>query len=136
MSIQLTFTQCKQIKANCDRMGDDWQDIVERMQEQPEFISKVQSLDLYDIKAIIQGGCESGAYMPAVTYYTALETMNKYSKAVEQELEASGIGEFGDTPVLDSENTWSSLAVYYVSLAVELWCGQFVDYLEDVDFGE
>jgi hypothetical protein len=30
----------------------------------------------YDVAAIVQGGCASGAYMPAVTYYTARNTMN------------------------------------------------------------
>ena len=32
----------------------------------------------YDVASINEGGCASGAYMPAVTYHEALETMNEH----------------------------------------------------------
>ena len=43
---------------------------------EPEWIT--QSLSPYDIAAINQGGCASGAYMPAVTYYQATKTMAEH----------------------------------------------------------
>ena len=37
-----------------------------------------QDISPQNIAAIVQGGCASGAYMPAVTYHQALETMSEY----------------------------------------------------------
>jgi hypothetical protein len=50
--------------------------------EQPEWIT--QALSPYDIAAINQGGCASGAYMPAVTYHAAALTMSDHGDDVLQ----------------------------------------------------
>lgn len=77
-----------------------------------------QGITGYHIAGICKGGCASGAYMPAVTYHQALETMNKYGDEIFEYIEDA----FGEipTPPKDTE-TWSGMACFYVSLAVELW---------------
>ena len=86
------------------------------MNNQPTFIT--QDVTPYDIAAINQGGCASGAYMPAVTYHIALETMNDHSDDI-----LDYIGEaLGEVPAPPTDGSWGGMAVFYVSLAVELWC--------------
>lgn len=112
--MQLTYTQCKQIAANYPL-----RDIVEQLQDQPEWIT--DPLDIADIQAIQQGGCASGAYMPAVTYHKALQTMSEYGDDVLEYIENN----YGEIPQPGKGESWSSLAVFYLSMAVELWVGQF-----------
>ena len=71
------------------------------------------------IAAIIQGGCASGAYMPSVTYYQALKTMNEYGDAEDGVLDylESSLGYIPTDPV----ESWGSMACQLVSQAVELW---------------
>ena len=76
-----------------------------------------------DIAAILQGGCASGAYMPAVTYWQAKETMGEHGDDVLQFIQDT----YGELPQpLDSES-WSGIAVFYLSTAVELWAGSVED---------
>ena len=87
----------------------------------------IEPVEVYDIASIQQGGCASGAYMPAVTYHTAKETMNEYGNDVLQYIE----DQLGEIPQPDSGESWSGMAVFYLSYAVELWAGQFdVDNIE------
>ena len=72
----------------------------------------------YDIAAIIQGGCESGAYMPAVTYHKANETMSKHGDDVLRFIE-DHTGE--SPPAIDSGESWSGYACRVLSYAVELF---------------
>ena len=84
----------------------------------PEFPAWIkEELTPYDIAAVLQGGCESGAYMPAVTYHTALETMSKHGDEVLQYIEDM----HGELPSVKDQN-WSSMACRYLSAAVEIWC--------------
>ena len=41
------------------------------------------------IAAIKYGGCESGVYMPAVTYHIALEIMEEYGNEIFDQIENS-----------------------------------------------
>lgn len=86
--------------------------------EIPRWIS--QDIDLGQIEAVQQGGCESGAYMPAVTYATALQTMTEHGDEVLQYLEDAGFR----LPSLIPEEpiSWPGLACRLLSYAVELWC--------------
>jgi len=84
--------------------------------KQPEWIT--EPLTPYDIAAINQGGCASGAYMPAVTYYDAAQTMAKHGDAVLDYLEE----QYGELPIIPDGTSWSDMAVLYLSWAVELWC--------------
>jgi len=111
--MNVTYTQCKQIAAN-----SPLRDFIAELNDQPNWIAP---LDIYDIHAIQQGGCESGAYMPAVTYYDARQTMNEYGDDVLDYIESTGL----DLPVIPRLTSWSSIAVIYLSCAVELWCGRF-----------
>lgn len=69
------------------------------------------------IAAIVHGGCASGAYMPAVTYHSALATMNEHGDDVLEYIE----GATGELPQPDASESWSGIAVHYLSIAVELW---------------
>ncbi len=114
--MEITFTQCKQIN---DLHGSAWRDTIAAMSNQPDWIT--QELDIADIQAIQQGGCNSGAYMPAVTYWQAKETMNEWGDDVLQFIE----DQYGELPQPEHGESWSGLATFYLSIAVELWAGQF-----------
>lgn len=118
MVTSLTLNQCRQLKVN----GYSVRDFVQLIDEQPEFIKEAGAIDsVCELHAIQQGGCASGAYMPAVTYYTANRVMSQHGDAVLEYIE-NGFGELPSPPAGDS---WSGLAVFYLSMAVELWCNQF-----------
>jgi hypothetical protein len=72
------------------------------------------------IVAIVRSGVGSGAYMPAVTYCEALDTMSKHGDRVFDYLADHLSGEL--LVAEDLENiSWSGLACRYLSRAVELW---------------
>ena len=70
-----------------------------------------------DVAAIVQGGCDSGAWMPAVTYYLANETMHKDGDDVLQFIDDA----LGNLPPPPEGCSWSGMACHYLSYAVELW---------------
>jgi hypothetical protein len=82
--------------------------------------------------SICQGGCASGAYMPAVTYYQARETMGEHGDDVLQYIEDS----MGELPAVPSGESWSGIAVFYLSVAVELWAASILSDLESHDLEE
>lgn len=83
----------------------------------------------YDIAAIVQGGCASGAYMPAVTYSDALKTMADYGDGIFDFIESRT----GETMPPEAPQSWAGLAVWYVSFAVELWASETASILESAD---
>ena len=83
---------------------------------QPEWIT--QALSPYDIAAINQGGCASGAYMPAVTYYDARMVMAEHGDDVLQFIE----DQYEELPEIPKGSGWDGIAVFYLSIAVELFC--------------
>lgn len=84
--------------------------------EVPRFID--QEITALTLAAILQGGCESGAYMPAVTYHEALKTMLEHGDDVFETLEEA-LGEIPKVP--DDCQSWEGMACFFVSSAVELW---------------
>lgn len=127
--MELTFTQCKQIIQNHDR--DTLEQFIDDVNNQPEFISSMQPIDsVCDLQAILQGGCASGAYMPAVSYYTASKCMGEHGDDVLDYIEES----LGELPEPEKGTSWSGLAVHYLSCAVELWVSQFSDVLDGVNW--
>ena len=114
--MNLTYTQCKQLAAKGDLLGQ-----VRALQDQPLWITEEQPLELSDIHAIQQGGCESGAYMPAVTYNTARDVMHKYGGEIVEYIQDA----IGELPAPNESTTWGHICTQYYSLAVELWCSQF-----------
>lgn len=132
--MNLSYSQCKAIHSLHDPY---WREVIDAINDQPEWLCYADALyntegdgqpsypyptalNVADILAVQQGGCESGAFMPAVTYWTALDTMNRYGDDVLQYVE-DVLGELPDV----SGQSWARMACTYVSAAVELWCGQF-----------
>lgn len=83
-----------------------------------------QNITTHTIAAILEGGCSSGAYMPAVTYHEALATMGTYGNDVLDYIHENLGGEYEYPPKSES---WEGIAVYYLSMAVELWAGAVED---------
>lgn len=119
--MELSYTQCKQIAAY-----QDLRDFVQTLQNIPPWIE--QDIELSTIQAIQQGGCASGAYMPAVTYWQAVETMSKHGDAVMSYIYDNA----GEIVLPEKDFDWSDLAVFFLSYAVELWAAQFE--LSNVDW--
>ena len=116
--MHLTNEQREQLEAN----GYDVDDFLEEMDNQPSWLKYMGEIDsIAEMKAIQQGGCASGAYMPAVTYHTALETMQLYGDEITEYL----IDNLGELPTTSQPQSCSQLAVFYASYAVELWVSQF-----------
>ncbi len=91
----------------------------------PEWIE--QDITVYDVQAIVQGGCASGAYMPAVTYWWALKTMSEHGDDILDELE----GVYVELIPPPTGTSWAGMAVYYVSMGVELWASGLESELDD-----
>jgi hypothetical protein len=81
-----------------------------------------------DVAAIVQGGCASGAYMPAVTYHTAAKTMQEHGDDVLQYIEDA----LGDLPSVSGQG-WAQMACTYLSCAVELWASSVEGQLEEFE---
>ena len=89
-----------------------------------------QDITAATIAAIYQGGCDSGAYMPAATYHRALVTMNAHGDAVLDYMREDG---FGDLPPVPNGMSWDGIACFYVSTAVDLWASEMLSALECLD---
>ena len=125
--LELSFSQCKQ----AIETGIDLRDLQERFNNQPDFVKEMQIIDWNDAQAILQGGCESGAYTPAVTYQTAQAIMNQYSDSIETIFEHLDSG----YTVIEWDimrDTFATFCVKVVSMAVELWVQQFAEELETI----
>lgn len=96
----------------------------------PAWIS--QDVTTYDVAAISHGGCASGAYMPAVMYREARETMDEHGDDVLQFIEDHA----DELPAPARGESWSGVAVHYLSAAVELWAHLTLDQLDDVEWPE
>lgn len=83
----------------------------------------------YDIAAIVQGGCASGAYMPAVTYHKADETMAKHGDEALDFI----FDRLGHIPMPSEGGSWSGMACHFLSIAVELWASEAHSILESAD---
>ena len=76
-----------------------------------------QDITGFDVRCIAQGGCASGAYMPAVTYYTAKQTMAQHGDDIVDFI-VERLGLQG----LDAEaDSFGGMCCHLVSTAVELW---------------
>ena len=107
---------------NCDRALADVLDI-----DVPAWIDA--DISPSTIASICQGGCASGAYMPAVTYHKAIDTMAEHGDDVLAYIEWA----FEYIPQPERGEGWGQLACRYLSTAVELWAADMLARLEDVD---
>ena len=96
-------------------MYDCFKEVRELGIDVPDWID--QSIAVETVAAILQGGCASGSYMPAVTYHDAAEIMSEFGDNVLDFLNY----ELGETPAPMQGESWSGLACFYLSCAVELW---------------
>jgi hypothetical protein len=76
-----------------------------------------QDITIQTVAAIQQGKCESGAYMPAVTYRAAAETMSEHGDSVLQYIEDV----LGELPLLPQDTSWRGIACHFLACAVDLW---------------
>lgn len=81
-----------------------------------------QEIGVSTVASIMQSGCNSGAYMPAVTYYKATDTMAAHGDDVLQYIE-NVLGELPSPFERYESVSWGGMACFYLSLAVELWAG-------------
>jgi hypothetical protein len=88
-----------------------------------------QDIAPYDVAAIVQGGCASGAYMPAVTYHRAAAVMADHGDDVLDYITQST----GHLPFAPADTSWSGLACFYLSYAVELWADSIHRELEELE---
>lgn len=98
--------------------------------EVPRWID--QDISPNDVAAILQGGCASGAYMPAVTYHQAIATMSEHGDAVLQYIQDA----LGELPKPSDDESWSGMACFYLSAAVELWASYAESEIERLWDGE
>lgn len=96
----------------------------------PAWIDRTVLYCADDLIAVVQGGCASGAYMPAVTYCTAQATMGAHGDAVLEYLDDHGYLEPEFAP---TDTSWSGIACHYLSLAVGVWCRQALHTLCGMD---
>ena len=93
----------------------------------PEWLEERNSWTVAEVESINHGGCASGAYMPAVTYHTARETMSLYGDSVLTYIEDA----MGELPEIPKGESWSGIACFFLSYAVELWASGVVGAIED-----
>jgi len=91
----------------------------------PPFIEK-DGLGYYDIEAIANHGCESGAYMPAVTYHSARKTMGEHGNEVLEWIEERR-GEIPPVPDDTRLCGWDHICVFYLSIAVEIFAQDLLE---------
>ncbi len=99
-------------------MSDLWNDertVREAGYDVPAWIE--QDITMQDVAAIAHGGCASGAYMPAVTYCDARQTMAEHGDEVLDYVNDA----LGETLRFRDDESWHGVAVSYLSCAVELW---------------
>ena len=87
-----------------------------------------QDISPSDVAAIVQGGCDSGAYMPAVSYQAARSVMNDHGDDVMNFLEEVN----GEIPGAPEPISWDGMACHYLSCAVKLWAMLAHDKLEEI----
>ena len=126
--IELTFTQCKQLVANDVNLRD----FIEQVNDQPEFMSDntgMQIDSISELQSIIQSGCASNAHR-AVYYHDASQCMAKHGDDVLEYIE----NVLGELPTIPNGYSWSQIASIYLTTAIELWCSNFVNDLDGVDW--
>ena len=92
--------------------------------EPPGWIS--EPISTLDVAAILEGGCQSGTYPPAVEYRQALETMNVYGDEIIGFL----CNNMWEVPRFEV-TSWPRAAVKILSTGIEMWCWTVADELAE-----
>jgi hypothetical protein len=115
--IDLTFSQCKALI----EAGEDLRDFVERLNNQPDFMGGVMSIDSgTELAAIIDSGCAANAHGSVYS----IKAMAEHGDSVLEYLE----NQLGEVPSPTMADSWSSMASSYLSMAIECWANQFSDH--------
>ena len=80
-----------------------------------------------DLRSVFEYGCSSGVYMPAVEYRTAMATMAEHGQDITDFLSDM----YGDDMPEGAPMDWARLCVDLLSMAVEAWCGQQYNSLQE-----
>jgi hypothetical protein len=128
----LTFSQAKAITNDLGR--SDLENFLESMNDQPEFLKFMGEItDVSELIAIYEGGCASGAYMPAVTYYTANQCMaSDASGSVEEEIE-----HYEEITFNPATESFSQFASKLCAMAVESFVqkhAEVIEVLQNTDY--
>ena len=122
-----SFSEVKTLIEN----GVDVRALIERLNDQPDFIKHMGVIDSLDeIFSISQGGCNSGAYMPATTYHTALDCMTEHGDEVADIISEHCVGV---SPFDLEEETFAGYCSRLCCTAVELWVSSVYSDLECLD---
>ena len=92
--------------------------------EPPGWIS--ETISTLDVAAIIEGGCRSDTYPPAVSHAQALETMNSYGDEIIEFI----CNNHWEVPRFEI-TSWPHGAVKILSTAVVIWCNNVADELAE-----
>lgn len=95
----------------------------------PEWIE--DTISPYDIAAIYQGGCDSGAYMPAVTYHVAMKIMGEHGDDVLDYLEEAGLNLAEILAAHSEALSWHGMASLFLTCAVETWAVSVIEQIDD-----
>lgn len=87
-----------------------------------------QDIDGATVAAIVQGGCESGAYMPAVTYHEAVAIMAEHGDDVVEYLRDHG---WTEVFTIDDQQTFRGFCCNLLSAAVESFANDAAWQVED-----
>lgn len=122
-SMELTFTQCKQIVAN----GVDLREAVEQLNSIPAWAS-LESIS--EIQGIIQCGCSANAHISCY-YHNAKIIFMENTQEIEEVLENA----IEDSLTWDVENTtFDQFVSTALQIAVEYTARGFEEMLEGVDW--
>lgn len=92
--------------------------------DQPEWVKIDHSTEL---AAIVQAGCAASAHY-CVFYNKATETMAEHGDEVMQYIE----DQLGELPTPPQGESWSGMAVFYLSYAIELWASSHYEYIAEL----
>jgi len=118
------MAQCRQITANTPLRP-----VVGALHDQPLWLPEPIT-NLRTIHGILYDGCAGGAYMPAITYHTAANTMRQWGDEVLDYIEDDGC----PVPAIAAGESWTVYQCALLSLAVELWAATFNEQLDGVDW--
>ena len=88
-----------------------------------------QDITVCTVRAICQGGCASGAYMPAVTYFEAKQIMAQYGEDIFDFI----TDRLGDSGLDNDCTSYGMKCCAWVSSAVELWAAEALYMIEELE---
>lgn len=102
--------------------------LTEVIKNAPAFVREFE-WDVDTIRYLAYDGVDSGVFMSTVTYHEAKEFMAEWGDEVIEWLYES----YGEALNVSKVESWSYLAVYFMSLAFETWAVSVLSQLEDED---